>query len=143
MGRPTKLDEKMLKKSDAYLKNFDKFGDIIPSIVGLAIRLDVRRETLYNWAAAGQEDDAEEIFVKFFNIFKKINESQLRTLLNGGLRGDMNPAITKLVLGKHGYHEKNLHEHMGEGGGPVQTKTYQVTGVEPKGDQDAAEETEK
>ena len=31
---------------------------------------------------------------------------QQLTLLNGGLSNTFNSAITKLVLGKHGYHDK-------------------------------------
>jgi hypothetical protein len=31
---------------------------------------------------------------------------QSKTLVNNGLNNTFNSAITKLVLGKHGYHEK-------------------------------------
>jgi hypothetical protein len=44
---------------------------------------------------------------------------QERTLLNGGLGKDFNPVITKLVLGKHGYSEKQEIQHTGEKDNPL------------------------
>jgi hypothetical protein len=39
---------------------------------------------------------------------------QERTLLNGGLGKDFNPVITKLVLGKHGYSDKQEEDNSEE-----------------------------
>jgi hypothetical protein len=100
MARPTKYTKELVKKAQAYLDGgWETEDDVIPSHVGLSLVLDIRRETLYAWAK--EEDKAE-----FSNILDKINAKQQRVLIAKGLTGDFNSNITKLVLGKHGYHDK-------------------------------------
>lgn len=72
-------------------------GHSIPSVVGLCKLLGRSRETLYAWA---KDKDKQ-----FSDILKACNENQELTLLNGSLSGGLNANISKLVLGKHGYHE--------------------------------------
>ncbi len=105
-GAPTKCTPELIEKARNYLENYKDAGDVIPSVVGLAIVLEVRRETLYAWI---KEDGKEEIT----NILAAINENQERVLINGGLSNSFNSNITKLVLGKHGYHDKQ-DTHMKE-----------------------------
>ena len=50
--------------------------------------------------------DWEKKYPEFLYILEAIKLEQQKVLLNKGLSGDFNSAITKLVLGKHGYHEK-------------------------------------
>lgn len=106
-GRPTKYSKELLKEADYYLHRFKELGDEIPSAAGLAIHLDISRRTIYDWAK--EEDKAA-----FSHILDKIQAKQEQVLINKGLNGDFNSAITKLVLGKHGYHEK---QDVGLGGG--------------------------
>ena len=110
-GRPSKLTPEAVEKSLDYLQNFEKHGDAIPSIVGLAVVLDVVEATLYNWDC---EDNPE-----FLGILSKIKAKQHQVLITKGLTGDFNAAITKLVLGKHGYHERV--EQSGPDGGAIKT----------------------
>jgi hypothetical protein len=98
-GRPTKYSQETIKVAREYLENYEEHGDQIPSIAGLAIILGIRRETLHVWA---KEEGKEEIS----NILGAILAKQENVLINKGLTGDFNSAISKLVLGKHGYHEK-------------------------------------
>lgn len=98
-GRPTKYTPKLIKQARNYLKNYKKFKDKIPSVVGLALVVGVRRETLHVWSG---EDGKEEIA----EIMADIQATQERVLINSGLDGTFNSNITKLVLGKHGYHDK-------------------------------------
>lgn len=79
-----------------------ELGHIIPSVVGLAAHLDVTRRTLYTWAT-----DFEE----FADIMERVSLNQELTLLNGGLGGTLQPMLSKLVLGKHGYSEKVETDH--------------------------------
>lgn len=44
-------------------------------------------------------------------ILERIGATQEVVLLNGGLTGEMNSNIVKLVLGKHGYNEKQNIDH--------------------------------
>ena len=100
-GRPTDYSDEMLRKSRDYLDNFKEVhGHIIPSVVGLA---KVKKE--------------------FSDILRRINNNQHFELLHGGLSGELNSNITKLVLGKHGYHDKQDQQVSGPNGGPVETKS--------------------
>lgn len=98
-GRPTKYTEDFLKVARDYLVNFESVGDSIPSIAGLAVVSGINRDTLHTWA---KEEGKEE----FSDILGDILAKQEKTLINKGLEGDFNSTIVKLVLGKHGYHEK-------------------------------------
>ena len=97
MGRPTKYSQEMIDKAREYLVKHKEYGDLVPSAVGLACALDVSRSTIYLWA---EENDV------FSDILDKINSSQESQLLSGGLGGEFNSAIVKLMLGKHGYSDK-------------------------------------
>ena len=98
-GRPTTYTPEILKQAQDYLENFDKDGDVIPSIEGLALRIKKARSTIYEWKA--QEDKQE-----FADILEDILAKQASLLLNKGLTGDFNSNIAKLALGKHNYSEK-------------------------------------
>lgn len=108
-GRPTKYTPELLEKAQDYLKNYKDFDDEIPSVVGLALVVGVRRETLHVWAQVDGDFYKEE----FADIMAALNATQERVLINNGLNSKFNSNITKLVLGKHGYHEK-LDTHVKE-----------------------------
>lgn len=111
-GRPTDYSDEICRKARLYLQTFDKDGDLIPTIAGLALELKVSRQTVYAWA---KEPEKHE----FSDIVNEILAKQEILLVNKGLSGDFNAAITRLALGKHGYSEKVEQEVKGEGGGPV------------------------
>lgn len=125
-GRPTKYNEEILEKAKEYLLNYEEIGDMIPSVAGLSLHLDICRDTIYDWD--GQEDKKE-----FSYILKQINAKQHQVLVNKGLTNDFNSAITKLVLGKHGYHDKQQQEVTGRDGGAQEHK-WTVEFVEAKHD---------
>ena len=112
-GRPSLYTPDMVDQVERYLKEYRKHGDLIPSVVGLAAVLDVARDTVIDW---GRDKDKPE----FSYMLKKIQTIQERTLLNGGLGGTLNAAITKLALAKHGYHDKIDNEHTGKDGAPIE-----------------------
>lgn len=121
-GRPTDYNDEVLEIANAYLENFNtEHNHIIPSVVGLAKVLKKSRECLYNWA---KEEDKQE----FSDILRKINSDQEFELVNQGLSGGFNPAITKLVLGKHGYSEKR--ELSGDPERPVQVIAREMSADE-------------
>lgn len=100
LGRPTEYSEEVLEIANAYIDNFkSEHGHAIPSVAGLAKVLRKSRECLYQWA---REDDKKA----FSDILRQIVSDQEFELLNNGLNGEFNPAITKLALGKHGYSDK-------------------------------------
>ena len=99
MGRPTKYNAAVLEKAQHYLDHYEDYGDVIPSQAGLGLVLGLSRQTLNTWSKA--EDKKE-----FLDILERINQKQECVLLDNGLTGKFNAAITKLVLGKHGYHDR-------------------------------------
>ncbi len=98
-GRPTDYTPELVEKARYYLEDYGDGGDVIPSVVGLSIYLGKSRSCINRWAT---EEDKED----FKDILDNINAKQHQILINKGLTGDFNSAIAKLVLGKHGYHEK-------------------------------------
>ena len=98
VGRPTKYSPEMQAQAEEYLETYADLGDVVPTFVGLALHLDVTTKTIYNWAT---EEKPE-----FLRIFTRVEQLQHRTLVNGGLAGTFNPAITKMMMTKHGYDEK-------------------------------------
>lgn len=112
-GRPTKYTPELLEKAEAYITDFYHHNAQFPSHVGLALYLDVGARTLYDWA--DQEDKQA-----FSRILEKITAIQHEMLIGNGITGDFNSNIAKLVLGKHGYHDKG--ELTGKDGGPIEGK---------------------
>ena len=98
MARPTNWSKKLEKDAWAYVTGgWKDEGHSIPSVVGLCQVIDRARSVLYKWA--GDDDKG------FKDILEYCNENQHLTLLNGSLSNNLNANISKLVLGKHGYHE--------------------------------------
>ena len=97
-GRPTKYNDKMLERARAYVAGgWKRDGERVPKIASLAVWLGVNKTTLYEWEAAEPE---------FSNVLGELRAIQERLLVDNGLGGDYNPTIAKLLLHKHGYHDK-------------------------------------
>ncbi|KZZ10594.1 hypothetical protein A3752_12160 [Oleiphilus sp. HI0081] len=102
-GRPSKYNQALENKANEYsLGAWQEAGDVIPSVVGLCRYIQTPRSTIYDWAKRKGND--------FSDILAQINEAQELELLNKGLLGKFNSNIAKLVLGKHGYHNKPVEE---------------------------------
>lgn len=104
MARPTDYNQELLEKAADYVENYESYGDAVPTIAGLACELNMHRETLYAWS----RDESKKAFS---DIFKKVQQAQERKLVNGGLAGGFNPAVTKMMLTKHGYSDKQEIDH--------------------------------
>lgn len=115
-GRPTDYTPELVAKARKYIDGgWERLCHKIPSHSGLALFLDMSRKTLYRWAL---EEGKEEIK----DILEKCMVQQEQLLISNGLDNTFNSAITKLVLGKHGYHEKKDTELTGSGGGAIDMK---------------------
>lgn len=107
-GRPTDYTPELIEKALHYAENFEEYGDAVPTVAGLACELKLSRETLYAWV----KDDTKP---EFSDIFNAIMQGQERKLVNGGLSGGFNPAVTKMMLTKHGYSDKQEIDHTTNG----------------------------
>lgn len=96
-GRPTKLTDELKAKAEMYLTDYLSNEDIVPSVAGLACYLDIAKSTVYKY----KEEDEQ-----FSDTLSRIESLQERLLLKGGLLGDFNPTITKLMMSNHGYSDK-------------------------------------
>lgn len=114
MAKPrTKYNKKLYYKAIEYLEacedryeaimpikgsiSITKFKVELPSIEGLARHLKITRETLYKYSR--EHDD-------FKLLLEQIRTQQAKQLINKGLSGEYNAVIAKLLLSKHGYHDK-------------------------------------
>jgi hypothetical protein len=108
-GRPTDYKPEILQKARNYIADHEAFEDPIPSVAGLACVLGLTRETLYAWAR-------DETKPEFSDILRELMQKQERQLLRGGLVGNFNAPITKMILTKHGYSDKVEQDHTSSDG---------------------------
>lgn len=106
VGRPTSYNEEILEQARQYVESCndvqeDKENGIakqvnLPSIEGLAYRIKIHKDTIYEW---------EKIHQNFSDVISDLRAKQAERLLNNGLAGTYNPTIAKVLLTKHGYRE--------------------------------------
>lgn len=99
IGRPTNCTEEVIALAWGYIDKFSEYGHAVPSVVGLCSVINRSRASVYLWA----KDDTGG----FSDILAKINEAQELVTFNKSLTGEYNATIAKLLLGKHGYHDKS------------------------------------
>ena len=108
-GRPTIYTPDLIEETLVYLRDCP---DTVPSLAGLALCIGVRKKRLENWKSLDVENlDPEKYprFEEFRGLLDARNELQERQALNQGATGEWNSSIAKLVLSKHGYHDKQEH----------------------------------
>ena len=94
MARPTKYTPELLDKANTYLSTYSR---LIPSHQDLCLSLDISESTLYDWAQKHDE---------FSEILARVKLTQFTVAMDGGLGGEMNANLVKLLMGKHGYSDK-------------------------------------
>lgn len=98
-GRPTEYSPEIVQAAWDYVDGgWKENGASIPSLVGMCRVLKRGKSTLYDWA----KDPTKE----FSDIIESLNELQEEILAENGLTGEFNASITKLLLTKHGYSDK-------------------------------------
>lgn len=116
-GRPTIYNDGIIIKVQEYLdlckdeelefhktrsdssNSFERRTNVkIPTIEGLALHINISRRTIYQWL----EDKISE---EFSHIIDKLQQKQADMLISGGLSGNYNPTIAKVLLTKHGYRD--------------------------------------
>jgi len=97
-GRPTKLTDELLAQAETYLATFAEKNDrAVPTVADFALFLNINRDTVYDWAKSN---------VSFSDIVNDILAIQENLLIQGSLTNRLNATISKLLLAKHGYAER-------------------------------------
>lgn len=107
--RPTSYDKEVLEKANEYLEYFEDLGDKVPTVAGLCGHIKRSRSTVYKWA---EEEDK----VEFSDILDQVMQYQEQKLVNGGLSNQFNSTITKMMMTKHGYSDKQEIDHQSSDG---------------------------
>ena len=133
MGRPSKLTPEVLALSLAYVSGGFQgapTNEVVPTIAGLACVLGIARQTIKVWANYKKEDILQEddneyakLLADFSNTIEGLQAKQEFLIARGGLVGDFNPTIAKLMLGNHGYSDKGEidNKHQNPDGTPLVT----------------------
>lgn len=116
-GRPTKYGPEMLRRAQVYIETYKDAGDPVPTIVGLALACKVATNTVKNWVSNNHACD------EFLTIFTRVEQEQHQELVKHGLLGTFNPAITKMMMTKHGYSDKQELSHSSPDGTMSPTPT--------------------
>jgi hypothetical protein len=108
-GRPTNYTPELIAAAWEYARGgWIAAGDPVPTVAALACEIGISRDTCYEWA---KHEDKE-----FSDILSKIAQEQERNLVKGGLGGDFNAAITKMMMTKHGYSDRVENDHTSSDG---------------------------
>ena len=105
MARPTDYTESLLDKARTYL---DETTDAVPIVVGLCLHIGISKATAYRWAEEGKQE--------FKDILEEVMEKQEAGLVNGGLKNEFNPTITKMMMTKHGYQDVIKNDNVSSDG---------------------------
>lgn len=110
-GRPTEYDAATVANAVIRYTTACKNQNYLPTIEGLAVHLEVARQTLYDWA----DPKSDRYHPEFSDIFEQLKAAQASQLIQNGLANNYNPTITKLMLTKHGYRDKQEVDHTTDG----------------------------
>lgn len=129
MGRPTKLTPELIESAKQYLRTCvdvplaDGKTDVnLPTIEGLAIHLEIHKDTVFDWCKHKRDmprSDPPDLFDLFSDCVKDVLQEQGKKLVKGGLGGQYNNRIAAMMLSGHGYFEKKQTDHT-SGGLPIQ-----------------------
>ncbi len=96
------LDKAVIKDGELAEEQYVKKEIKLPTVEGLALELDVHRDTLYTWAKEYED---------FSDTLETLKKKQAEMLIQNGLSGDYNSTIAKLILSaNHGINEKSESE---------------------------------
>lgn len=121
IGRPSELADCLVKAKEYLLGDYETFGDVVPSVAGLACYLGKSREAMYEYARNNKD---------FSDTLESIKTMQENKLINKGLTGEFNATITKLMLSNHGYSEKQEIDHQSSDGSMTPKQTKDLTDEE-------------
>jgi hypothetical protein len=95
-GRPSKLTHELLDKAREYVTNADNMSanTLLPTRERLCLTLGIFKDTMWRWEKENED---------FSDVCKHLDMLQADKALQNGLMGRYQPAITAIVLSRHGY----------------------------------------
>lgn len=78
----------------------------LPTIEGLAVHLHIHKDTIHEW---------RKIHAEFSDLIDDLLNKQANALINNGLSGEYSQIITKVLLVKHGYIDRQDSENKHKG----------------------------
>lgn len=112
-GQPTKYTPQVIETINQYLKDAIPQNMKIPTVEGIALKLGISRDTLYEWAKVHEE---------FSDTLGKLKMMQKEALIETGIFGgkEINATIIGLLLKvNHDMVEVNRTELTGKDGEPL------------------------
>lgn len=132
-GRPTDYTPELLAKAEWYVNGgYKDCGDVVPTLAGLSIEIDISRSTCHAWM---RDEEKQE----FLHITDKLKKCQERELVNNGLSGNYNPQITKVMMARHGYSDRQEIDHTSSDGSMTQQHNVTIELVKPNGKDQATD----
>ncbi len=120
IGRPTKYNEEIQAKADEYLTKWEDLKEAVPTIAGLCLYIDTPKTTTFDWGKK---------FPEFSTTLGKVQLTQEFSLVNKGLKNEINANIGKFMMYNHGYKEKTEQDLMSSDGSMKQPTKIQLVGV--------------
>ena len=114
IGRPSKYTPEVINEINKYLVKAVPENMQIPTIEGIALKLDISRDTLYEWA---------KVHPDFSYTLDRLKMIQKEALIQTGIFGgkEINQAIVALLLKvNHDMIETSRQELVGKDGQPIQ-----------------------
>ena len=91
LGRPTKYNEEIQAKANEYLTAWEDLKEAVPSVAGLSLYIDIPKRTMYDWG---------DKFPDFSHTLAKVQATQEYSLVNKGLKNEINANIGKFMMYK-------------------------------------------
>lgn len=108
VGRPTKYNDRILKKFKDYYKECLADENKVPFMEEVALKLWVNRDTIYQWAKETRKDEQGNDYLlhqEFSDTLKMIQTLQEIRLSQIGVKDQRNVVAIFLLKAKHGYVE--------------------------------------
>lgn len=130
-GRKSNLTPELITKARLYIDEFREGGFVLPTVEGLAYYLGIARSSLYKYEGEDYE---------FSDIVETVRQLQAIMLINGGLMGDFNASIAKVMMTKHGYSDKQEIDNTSSDGS--MNPVFNIIGVSPDDTSTSGDSTE-
>lgn len=124
-GRPSKYSPELLAKAQEYITQWKKIGDVVPMLAGLAAYLEIDKDTLQEW-----EKDKEGK-LEFSAVCARVRVLQEQALINKGLSRESDASLSKILLMKHGYSDRQEIDHTTQGDKITRIERVIIDGANP------------